>query len=360
MVIHTFSTSLPLFFKKINHFFVLIMGIETTIQTLYFHEETSIYSICTTGRHLYTAGGDAKIRAWHIHKEERAGNEDFSVKNPVNSLVKITYCSTLEGHKKTVNCVRNISINGEQYLISCDDSGKILFWVLNGCEYECHKIFSTDSCQEIIYAEKDGNNYIICGLNTGKLILLDLILNHKVPKAKLLQTIKAHTMPIEGLAYNMKYNIISTMSKDASCKLYQIQKKKLALYETIEKITEKYSFADEHEIILTRRHSFSQCGKFMYLTTCKNVSKPVSTTLRYPFHDDCIYGKNEGLDGFVSKVIDVEEFGPIFFTGYNCYIPEKDIIIKDCVLQPVIDACYRGNIIFIASVDGFIATIRFD
>ncbi|KAF7685222.1 Chromatin assembly factor 1 subunit p60 [Cucumispora dikerogammari] len=338
------------------------MSIETTIQSLYFHDNTSIYSVCSTNTHIYTAGGDSKIRSWHIDIKEQTKSETshvFKITTPINTTMKVTYCDTLEGHLKTVNCVRFFEINSISYLLSCDDGGKICLWIIKGCKYEFYQIYSTEPCQEILYATINNKSYVLCGLTTGNLLFLNLILNPK-PKVKLLQTKKTHGLSIDGLAFNSKYNIISSLSKDATCKLFQIKNEKLFLFETIKKIDEKHNFADENKVILTRRHSFSYCGNFLYLTSCEEEGKNIFVVLRYPFHEHCVYQTIRNLNEPVLKIIENQDLGVVFFTNYNCYIPKREIIIKDCVLQPIIDACFHEKLIIIASVDGFLTTIRFN
>lgn len=339
------------------------MSIETTIQSLYFHDNTSIYSICSSNKHIYTAGGDSKIRSWHIktidtNKEKELS--DFIVTTPIDSSVKISYCETFEGHKKTINCIKYFEINSISYLISCDDDGKIFLWIINDCKYEYYQIYSTDPCQEIMYINKEDMHYILCGLETGKLILLNLIIKKHKPKIKLIQIIKPHSLSIDGLAYNNIHNIISTLSKDATCKLFQLKKGKLVLFENLKKMNLKYNFLDENKVILVRRHKFSDCGNFLHLTSCEESGKYVLLTLRYPFHENCIYKTITNLKEPVIKIIENKLFGIIFFSNYNCFIPKYELLIKDCVLNPIIDACFYDNLILIASLDGFITTIRFN
>ena len=332
------------------------MTIESTIHSIYFHEDTSIYSIEISEEHLFTSGGDAKIRAWHVGTE-KLKESTFTYSTAINSSVKINYCSTFESlHKAAVNSLRFNST--KKLLASCGDDGTVFIWQIDGCEAKGTEIYRGEKVTEICWA----NNRLIIGTAKGTLILVKIEEIYKDDviniKSSILHKIRPHTLAIEGICFNHKHCLISTLSKDRTCKIFKITEK-FAVVEKIENYGGEKLFCDENCLIMFRRHTFSACGNFLYLCCTMSDSIFYVYVMHYPFHSKDFYGRIGPFKSPVLKIIEIDG-ELIFFTKSAVYKMNEEIYVENATMLSVFDACLHNNIIYIGSADGFVSSIRIE
>lgn len=91
---------------------------------IYWHESQPIYSLCFQPTQdikpkLVTAGGDNRIRVWHLNFDEQSKTK----------IDTIDYLSSLNQHEQAVNVVR--FNHGGDILASAGDDGQLLLWKLS-------------------------------------------------------------------------------------------------------------------------------------------------------------------------------------------------------------------------------------
>ncbi|KRH94655.1 putative WD40 repeat, subgroup, WD40/YVTN repeat-like-containing domain protein [Pseudoloma neurophilia] len=335
---------------------------ETTRHTLHFHEDASIYSITQTNKHLVTSGTDKSVRFWHINLKDKKTENVFC--SPETTSVDIKYCTSIE-MLNSVNIVKANdafvvfgSIEGEISAIkelgckfesslakgsdgdSCNDicfiaqnafvaafeSGKILIFEitenpdymesslqdekidtateqsfdvnenkgLNVAEMSLHSINESEIAKNNSNLE---NNIDTSDIEKPKRKRIVLKIVQKPLIFKVLYTAKPHYQAIQGLAFNPYTRYLASFSKDRSAKIFYVTKK-LNLLDRVSKI-----FADEQEMILFMKFSFSTNGKFLFLGGCNGK---VMNILHEPFGKDEIFGSIGPFDGHVSVIY---EFG---------------------------------------------------
>lgn len=311
-------------YKNVNEY-----AFEITKHTIHFHDDASIYSLSHTQNHLLTAGSDKNIRCWHISLSEKKKSNILCY--PENSSVFIEYCTALEMHH-SANVVKS-----NQDLIVCGSIfGEIIAAKEIGCKFEKCIIKGPDgdSCNDIVFVRK---NLIVCGFESGKLLSYEIEENPEYfnqdstepqnteiqqslddsekentikPKKKrikikkiqeyllfnLLYSSKPHNLAIQGLTFNQKYNILTTFSKDRTAKHFYVSKK-LTFLDKIKK------FADEQEMILFRKFSYSQNDEFLFIGACNGKYLNI---LNIPFSYNNIIGK---IGPFEAHVSVIKEFG---------------------------------------------------
>lgn len=334
------------------------MKIESTTHNQQFHEEASIFSIESSDSHIFTAGGDGKIRSWHISIENIESEKKMLSSTAINTSTKISYCNVFEKHRATVNCVR---INEEKNLLATGgDDGYVVIWEIKDCAPAFSSIvFKGEKCTEVCWA---GNNLIV-GFNTGNIIMIEISRNKNAEslelyKGKVLHNIKPHSSMVDGLCYNSEHNLISSISRDKSCKVFLVGEK-LKQVSKLDLFGKEGKICDENETMIFRRHAFSKCGNFLYVVSCVENKKYCVFIVHYPFHENSIYGKIGDFNSPVIKILEREE-NLYIFTKYEVYVVKDKMVINNFSILPMTDATLYKNIIFSCSVDGFVNSLRID
>lgn len=364
---------------------------EITKHTLHFHENASIYGLSSTDNHLLTAGSDCTVRCWHIVLKQKKNKNILCY--PDNSSVSFVYCCTLT-LPNSVNIIRSHG----RYVAAGTTMGEIYIFKEKGCTFEECAIRGGDgdSCNEIVFVrrevavfafesgrlmmyeiiengeqgdkkddekavsenlvrngtdeeklDKDTQNYHSSDVgtqnnsqvveNNSKTVEKKKIKPLRVAKLlsyKLLNVIKPHSLSIQGLAYNAKYNILSTFSKDKTMKIFYITNKMTLLGKL------SNAFADEQEMILFRRYKFSHNNEFLYVGGCIGNYLHI---LHFPFCGTCVLGKIGPFEAHVSVIY---EYG-----GKECSeLPEKRALesknakqVRERWKKIIIDSCTEAG-----------------
>ncbi|KAM0679405.1 hypothetical protein BDAP_000272 [Binucleata daphniae] len=179
-------------------------------------------------------------------------------------------------------------------------------------------------------------------------------------KCKHIQTIKAHSDIIQGMAYNKKYNVIATCAKDRSVKTFYLDKK-LVFIDKIDTYENEKCFADENSKMLFRRPAFSFCCKYLYLPACIDIDGNFCVfVLHYPFRSIDFYGKIGSFDSPATKILSSQDCTIIMCKKSIYYIENNAVLfsVKNTSFFPMTDCCYMDNLFCFTSLDGFIYTLR--
>ncbi|EOB12312.1 WD repeat-containing protein [Nosema bombycis CQ1] len=370
--------------------------LEVTTHNLYFHEQSSIFSLDSHLDNLATGGGDGFVRLWKVITSPGSLDsfkyctalDSFKYCTALDSSTKIEYISDIHSHSKTVNCVR---FNSKGDLASCSDGGRVI--VTNN-----DKTFSIRNLDGVdIYDLVWTNDFLVVGTSNGT-IEMYLIKN----QFKKVLNRKIHSDIIQSQAYSPIHKLLVTVSKDSSSCLMEviyeeeIQSKAQGEVQEIEEnkskeiqgVTQDNKTQEntpqenirpqENKAKITtpsiklldrldkffsttrgfyRRLSFSSDGKFLYLVSCKANTLVV---LSYPFRDEHVFCKIGPLDSEVVKVIDKNYFFVV--TKKSVYIFSKSWELKSCVenitFKSTTDGTYCCGLLFVSSLDGFISSIK--
>ncbi|KAK6090552.1 hypothetical protein P3W45_000275 [Vairimorpha bombi] len=323
-----------------------LFPIEVTTHNLYFHEEASIFSIDSFSGLIATCGGDNIVRLWNIkHSTDNIKNDsEFRYTTALNSSIKIEYVSDIKGHNKSVNCVR---FNETGWLASASDGGKIIvsFSDKSGVIRDPDGL----DCYEVVW----NKSILYVGLSNGHVEIYDISFIDDF-EFKLIRSFNPHTDIIQGMAYNPKYNLILTISKDKSSKLFLCNEN----MELLEKYT---NFNNEKLFSVGRsffkRICFSKNGDLAFLCNVKQNSVLVYHS---PFRSPHWIYK---LGPFNSEPVKILENGKFLFilTKKSLYIyQDSDLLIcvDNMCFKSATDATVTDNIIFISSLDGFVSSLK--
>lgn len=369
--------------------------IEVTTHNLQFHEQASIFSIDHCGQLIATAGGDTDVRIWSIATPELA-IEQFTYKNALTANIKITYMCTLDGHSKTVNCVRF----SQKFLASCSDGGNVLVYKLNELQKNLGysaKFSDGDDVYDMVWngdllfmAQASGNVsvYRIEEIETDfvaqlgekdttsvkcededtrpvidveserhplkKRAVITKIQEKQSINATLLQTIKAHSDVVQGIAYCKKHNVLATQSKDRSLKLFTYDTK-LKLHCKIDQhLSEKFISIGRS---FFKRLSFIK-DDFLFVAGCVYKNCNWVYVVVYPFTE--IYKKIGPFDSTVQKIIEWNDL-VIVLTKRSAYALKDNgcvFSVKNITFRGITDATIVNDSLMISSLDGFLSSIR--
>jgi chromatin assembly factor 1 subunit B len=350
--------------------------VEITTHNLHFHDEASIFTVDSNGEYLATGGGDKDIRLWKIEKEE-CKSRDVCYTTALNTTIKISYHAVLSGHQRAVNCVRfNSSL-----LASCSDGGEVIVW--EGESPTAIRGIDGDDAYELVW----GKDHLFIGFSSGSIrvyrietlsgcsagedinslsgevqknriapILLDSDLRHEPKRivATLVQQIKCHSDVIQGLAYNAKHGLLTSLGKDRVGKTFAFSSKLVQI--------EKMEYTEKDRIFAAgkgffKRLAYSEDGNFLYLVGCASNTIVV---LHYPFRIEHVYATIGPLDSEPVKVICSSPFLYIATKKslYIFYGREMLFCVDSICFMSVTDGCMMGGVCFLSSLDGFLASVR--
>lgn len=200
-----------------------------TIPEISWHNRDPVLSIdIQPGRNgegpyrLASGGTDSHVVIWYIHKKE-------------SGLAEIEFASDLQRHQRAVNVVR-FSPTGE-LLASGDDEAVIIIW----------KQKTDQDAPELPSSENEGNREQWISLKTLRGHLEDIYdlswsmdsaslisgsvdnsaIIWDVQKGKSLKLLKEHTGFVQGVAWDPKNKFVATMCSDRSCRIYNLNSKKV-------------------------------------------------------------------------------------------------------------------------------------
>ncbi|CAD26432.1 CHROMATIN ASSEMBLY FACTOR 1 P60 SUBUNIT [Encephalitozoon cuniculi GB-M1] len=350
--------------------------IEVTTHNLHFHEEASIFTMHGNDKFIATGGGDKDIRLWRVERNAPKGG-DFCYTTAINSSMKIKYHSVLSGHHRSVNCVR---FDGD-LLASCSDGGEVILWI-KGRPYVVKRIDGDDA-----YELAWGNRHLFVGFSSGSILvyqvdlaagLLDATggedendpnlgasdaeschveekghLQGEGISAKLVQRIKCHGDIIQGLAFNHRFGLLTSLSKDRTGKTFLFTDRLTQI--------EKMEYVDGDRLFSVgrgffRRPSYSPDGKLLYLPCCRSNSVVV---LHYPFRTEHMYATIGPLDSEPLKVMCSGD-RVLIATKKSLYVflGETPLFCVDNItFMAITDGCFFDGACFVSSLDGFLSSL---
>ncbi|KAG5860553.1 hypothetical protein KMI_01g01940 [Encephalitozoon hellem] len=344
--------------------------IEVTTHNLHFHEEASIFTMHGNEKFIATGGGDRDIRLWRVEKDVSKGT-DFCYTTAIDSSIKIKYHTVLSGHHRSVNCVR---FNGD-VLASCSDGGEVILWEKER-PYVVRRI-DGDDAYELVW----GCGHLFVGFSSGNILVYQVVSNNESDatnatneggsneasdsesfsgkdkqgvSARLVQKIKCHEDIVQGLAFNNRFNVLTSLSKDRTGKTFLFTDKLVEI--------EKMEYYDNDKLFSTgrgffRRLSYSPDGKLLYLVCCRSNSVVV---LHYPFRMEHVYATIGPFDSEPLKV--VCERDKVFVTTkkslYMIAHNRLGFCVDNISFMTITDGHVFDGICFLSSLDGFVSSVR--
>ncbi|ADM12058.1 chromatin assembly factor 1 subunit P60 [Encephalitozoon intestinalis ATCC 50506] len=342
--------------------------IEVTTHNLHFHEEASIFTMHGNEEFIATGGGDKDIRLWRVEKSA-SKNKDFCYTTAANSSIKIRYHTVLSGHHRSVNCVR---FQGD-LLASCSDGGEVILW--SGEKPHVVRRIDGDDAYELVW----GNGHLFVGFSSGNILVYQVTLNneslrgdenHSNSRAskdedekkkdwsqeistKLVQKVQCHGDIIQGLAFNHRFGVLTSLSKDRTGRTFVFTDKLVAI--------EKMEYVDGERLFTAgrgffRRFSYSPDGKLLYLACCKSNTVAV---LHYPFRMEHMYGTMGPFDSEPLRIM-CDENKVFIATKKNLYVfadQKLEFCVENISFMTITDGWVFDGICFLCSLDGFLSSL---
>jgi chromatin assembly factor 1 subunit B len=356
--------------------------VEITTHNLHFHDEASVFTVDYNGRYLATGGGDKEIRLWTVEKRACKDREVCHT-TALNTTIKISYHSVLTGHQRTVNCVR---FNGD-LLASCSDGGQVIVWengnpmVIRGMDgddaYELAwgrdhlfvglasgniGVYKIEHVEEEEPLKEDTSDLPVEQQGRAKKRIVPTVLEtegastHRSRRivATLVQQVRGHSDVIQGMAYNRKYDLLTSLGKDRVGMTFLFNGE-LVQIEKMEYMNKDRVFAVGKGFF--RRLSYSDDGDFLYLVCCASNTVVV---LHYPFRIEHVYATIGPLN---SEPVKVMLSGPILYiaTKKSLYVfREREVLfcVDNICFMSATDGCMVDGVCFLSSLDGFLASLR--
>lgn len=348
--------------------------IEVTTHNLHFHEEASIFTMHANEKFIATGGGDKDIRLWRVEKDACKGI-DFCYTTAIDSSIRIRYHAVLSGHHRSVNCVR---FNGD-ILASCSDGGEVILWKREKA-YAVRRIDGDDA-----YELAWGCKHLFVGFSSGNILVYQVTSDNNFldtanaanedefneasdsecsPRKekdckqgvsiKLVQKIKCHEDIIQGLAFNHRFNVLTSLSKDCTGKTFLFTDRLVEI--------EKMEYHDRNKLFSTgrgffRRLSYSPDGKLLYLVCCRSNSVVV---LHYPFRMEHVYATIGPFDSEPLKVVCGDD--RVFITTkkslYMVAHNKPALCVDNISFMTITDGHVFDGVCFLSSLDGFLSSVR--
>ncbi|KAF9762941.1 Chromatin assembly factor 1 subunit B [Nosema granulosis] len=316
---------------------------EVTTHNLYFHDQSSIFSLDSFQDLLCTGGGDGVARLWKIESSESSstGSTFLEYFTALDSPIKISYLSDLHTHSRTVNCVR-FSRNGD--LASCSDGGKI-FVTLSGKIVSVREADGKD-CYELLWID----NFLVAGLSCGT---IEVFKTSEQGVCKL-SSLKIHSDTVQGLTYRNTSSLLVSVGKDNLLALMDFNLETGEISKISTNNLAAYNLASTNRGFY-RRISFSKDG-LLQLVSCKTN---LLINLSHPYRELHWLSKVGPLDSDTIRV--VEDKLTYIVTKKSVYVYEESNL-KGCVenisFKSTTDATMCCGILFVSSLDGFISSLK--
>ncbi|KAH9410923.1 hypothetical protein HK407_09g15180 [Ordospora pajunii] len=336
--------------------------VEVTTHNLYFHEEASVFTMDTNGKLIATGGGDNEIRLWRVEKGSMEEAE-FRYTTALNSSVKIVYDSVLSGHRRGVNCIRF----NQDLLASCSDGGEVIVWISK--KPHVVRRIDGDDAYEVVW----GRGHLFVGLSSGCILVYkvhhyrlhndaEASMNGSNPvnaadegmDAQMIQKIQCHSDVIQGLAFNSRFGLLTSLGKDRIGKTYAFTDK-LVEVEHMDEINGEKMFSTGRGFF--RRLSYSQDGTLLYLASCSSSSVIV---LHYPFRMEHVYARIGPLDSEPLKVVcDEDKLYVATRKRLYMFVEQELVLCVDNIsFMAITDGCAFDGMCILSSLDGFLCSLR--
>ena len=205
---------------------------ESSNLQIYWHESQPVYSLCFQESNnklkLFTAGGDNKIRAWHLNTKPSETN-DKCIK-----IDTIDFLSSLQQHEQAVNVVRFNNCKPRNILASAGDDGQILLWKQNDTIVKEFGMDETEASElkESWYVYKrlryssNSEIYDLCWSPDDKYIIVGCMDNciriFSIETEKCIINLKDHNHYVQGVSWDPMNQYVFSQSADRSVHIYKI------------------------------------------------------------------------------------------------------------------------------------------
>lgn len=205
---------------------------ESSNLQIYWHESQPVYSLCFQESNnqfkLFTAGGDNKIRAWHLNTKGSDTNENCI------KIDTIDFLSSLQQHEQAVNVVRFNNCKPRNILASAGDDGQILLWKQNDTIVKEFGMDETEASElkESWYVYKrlrfssNSEIYDLCWSPDDKYIIVGCMDNciriFSVESEKCIINLKDHNHYVQGVSWDPMNEYVFSQSADRSVHIYKI------------------------------------------------------------------------------------------------------------------------------------------
>lgn len=352
--------------------------VEVTTHNLYFHEDASVFTMDGNGGLVATGGGDKDIRLWRVEKGSPK-DKDFCYTTAASSSVRMKYHGVLSGHRRSVNCVRFAG----DLLASCGDGGEVIVW--GGEAPHVARKMDGDDAYEVVW----GNGHLFVGLSSGSIAVYRVDVQRASERSgeedkgdlgqdgcgrsllddeggggygdagtrvssALVQSVKAHADVIQGLAFNDRFGLLTSLGKDRVGKTFLFDTR-LVEIEKMEHMGDDKVFSAGKGFF--RRLCYSPDGKLLYLACCRSSSVVV---LHYPFRMEHVYATIGPLD---SEPLKIMCSGNRLFVGTRkslyVFVEQKAVLcVNNISFMAITDGCVFEGVCFVSSLDGFLSSLR--
>ncbi|GMM58552.1 Cac2 protein [Maudiozyma humilis] len=199
---------------------------------IYWHESQPVYSLCFQENgnkfKLFTAGGDNKVRAWHLNTQASETEENCV------RVETIDFLSSLQQHEQAVNVVRFNNCAPRNTLATAGDDGQVLLWRQNDTivrefgmddaeasevkeSWYVHKRLRYSSNSEIYdLCWSPDDRYIIVGCMDNCMRIFD------VESERCIVNVKDHNHYVQGVAWDPLNKYVFSQSADRSMHIYRL------------------------------------------------------------------------------------------------------------------------------------------
>ena len=205
---------------------------ESSNLQIYWHESQPVYSLCFQESNnklkLFTAGGDNKIRAWHLNTKQSETNDKCFKINTIDFL------SSLQQHEQAVNVVRFNNCKPRNILASAGDDGQILLWKQNDTivkefgmdEAEASELKESWYVYKRLRFSSNSEIYDLCWSPDDKYIIVGCMDNciriFSVETEKCIINLKDHNHYVQGVSWDPMNQYVFSQSADRSVHIYKI------------------------------------------------------------------------------------------------------------------------------------------
>lgn len=380
--------------------------VRVTKINVHLHDNSAVFAASCQGSLLCTGGGDGAARLWRMQRTRREECGDgFVYRNIVNGCVSLTHLATLKRHAKSVNSVK-FSEDG-RYLATAGDDGLVVAWDVKDVLSECEHAPERHAGDEVYYKRKGtlvrgcdgndvydtawaGNNTLLVCLSNGRVSSYSLedkekdkdkenkdkenkeiqkkivlkVINEDTLEVKELGEKRAHKDIVQGIAYNREENVVATISRDRSCRVFSMEGGKLVQKSRIEreggdKRGKLISDGSKHPSFF-RRMCFSSSALFLSSSLFRDAF--TVNVFKSPYTESDLVGH---LGPFPSSAQAVATHSNWVAVGVSrdLYFFQQNKLnfafrVKDVSFLPVTDISpFSTSSFLVSSMDGFITLV---
>lgn len=199
---------------------------------IYWHESQPVYSLCfqeTDNKFkLFTAGGDNKVRAWHLNTQPSETQEKCV------RVETIDFLSSLQQHEQAVNVVRFNNCMPRNTLATAGDDGQILLWRRNDSivrefgmdDAEASEVKESWYVHKRLRYSSNSEIYDLCWSPDDRYIMVGCMDNcvriFDVESERCVINVKDHNHYVQGVTWDPRNKYVFSQSADRSLHIYSL------------------------------------------------------------------------------------------------------------------------------------------